>query len=378
MPRLEDLVDLRHEFHRHPELGYAEQRTHDAVCARLKAMGVAFRPNMAGGTGVLAHLPATRAGGGCVALRADMDALPVTERTGLPYASETPGTMHACGHDGHMTVLLGTAATLMEGERPHDVLLMFQPAEEGGAGAARLVEEGALDGSHFPKADLVYGLHGVPHWPVGHLSTRVGPLMAAATQFRITVRGRGTHAAYPHWGRDPIVGLSQIILGFQTVASRLVGPLTPVVVTVGKVEAGVAHNVVPGEAVLHGTVRALDDATAKTATEAVERIARLTAEAHELTAEVEWIGAYPVVVNDPGATERLFRNLEASQEPEPSMGGEDFAFYGQVAPACFFFLGLRPEGAESFPNLHAPDFDFNDDAIEPGVRAMVALATAPL
>ncbi len=333
---------------------------------------------MAGGTGVLAHLPATKAGGGCVALRADMDALPIAESTDLPYASLTPGTMHACGHDGHMTILLGAAAELTSIERPHDVVLMFQPAEEGGAGGARMVEEGSLDGSIFPKADLVYGLHGMPQASVGQLATRVGPLMAAATQFRITIRGRGAHAAYPHWGRDPIVGLSHIVVGLQTIASRLVGPLTPVVVTVGKIEAGVAHNVIPGEATLHGTVRALDDATGKLACEAVERIVRLTAEAHELTAEVEWIGAYPVVVNHPAATERLFQTLDAQEEPEPSMGGEDFAFYGQVAPACFFFLGLRPEGASSYPNLHAPDFDFNDAAIEPGVRAMVALATAPI
>ena len=377
-PRPEDLVELRHEFHRHPELGYAEQRTHDRVCALLKGMGIAFRPNMAGGTGVVAHLPATRVGGGCIALRADMDALPVTEGTGLPYASETPGAMHACGHDGHMTMLLGTAATLVEAERPHDVVLMFQPAEEGGAGAARLVEEGALDGSFYPKADLVYGLHGVPHWPVGHLSSRVGPIMAAATQFRITIRGRGTHAAYPHWGRDPIVGLAQIVVGLQTVASRLVGPLTPVVVTVGKIEAGVAHNVVPAEAVLHGTVRALDDATDAFARASVDRIMKGTAEAHDLTAEVEWSAGYPVVVNDPRATDRFFHLLDAEQEPEPSMGGEDFAFYGQVAPACFFFLGLRPEGQTSYPNLHAPDFDFNDDAIPYGIKAFVELATASL
>lgn len=376
--RLEEIVEMRHDFHRHPELGYAEQRTHDVVCAHLRDLGIGMRANLAGGTGVVAHLPATKPGGGCIALRADMDALPIVERTGLPYASQTGGVMHACGHDGHTTILLGTAAKLAESERPHDVIFMFQPAEEGGAGAARLVEEGALDGSHFPKADLVYGLHGVPHWPVGHLSTRVGPIMAAATQFRMTIRGRGTHAAYPHWGRDPIVGLSHIVVGLQTVASRLVGPLTPVVVTVGKIEAGVAHNVIPSEAVLHGTVRALDDATDKLARVAVERIATLTAEAHELTAEVEWSAGYPVVVNAQSATDRLFKTLDAEQEPEPSMGGEDFAFYGQVTPACFFFLGLRPEGASSFPNLHAPDFDFNDDALEPGIEAMVALATAPV
>ena len=375
---LEGLVELRHDLHRHPELGYMEQRTHDVVCARLRDLGAEIKSNMAGGTGVVAHLPATRAGGGCVALRADMDALPILERTGLDYASERPGVMHACGHDGHTTILLGTAAALAASERPHDVVLMFQPAEEGGAGAARLVEEGALDGGYFPKVDLVYGLHGVPHWPVGHLSSRVGPLMAAATQFKITIRGRGTHAAYPHWGRDPIVGLSHVVLGLQTVAARLVGPLTPVVVTVGKIEAGVAHNVIPGEAVLHGTVRALDDATDALAKAAVDRIVRGTCEAHELAAEIEWTAGYPVVVNHPTATDRFFRTVAAAQEPEPSMGGEDFSFYGQVAPACFFFLGLRPEGAESFPNLHAPDFDFNDDAIPPGVDAMVALAIAPL
>jgi amidohydrolase len=375
---LEELVGLRHDLHRHPELGYLEKRTHDVVCRRLRDLGIDFHGSLAGGTGVVAHLPATKPGGGCIALRADMDALPVTEQTDLPYASTTPGVMHACGHDGHTTILLGTAAELASSERPHDVLLMFQPAEEGGAGAAKLVADGALEGEFYPKADLVYGLHGVPHWPVGHLSTRVGPLMAAATQFKITIRGRGTHAAYPHWGRDPIVGLSQVIVGLQTVASRLTSPLTPVVVTVGKIEAGVAHNVIPETAVLHGTVRALDDATDAAAKEAVERIVTLTAEAHGLTADVVWSDGYPVVVNDPKATERFFKTVEAEQEPEPSMGGEDFSFYGRVAPACFFFLGLRPEGADSYPNLHAPNFDFNDDAIRPGIEAMVALATAPI
>lgn len=376
--RLADLVELRHDLHRHPELGYEERRTHDLVCERLKELGVAFKPHLAGGTGVVAHLPATRGGGGCIALRADMDALPIRERTGLPYASENPGAMHACGHDGHTTILLGTAAELAASERPHDVVLLFQPAEEGGAGGARLVADGALAGTFYPKPDFVYGLHGVPHWPVGHLSTRVGPLMAAATQFKITIKGKGTHAAYPHWGRDPIVGLAQIIVGLQTVASRLAGPLTPVVVTVGKIEAGVAHNVIPETAVLHGTVRALDDATDRLAKESVERIVRLTAEAHELTGLVAWTDGYPVVVNDVNATERLFKNLPAELEPEPSMGGEDFAFYGQVVPACFFFLGLRPNGQETYPNLHSPDFDFNDDALEPGVRAMVTMATADL
>lgn len=394
MSALRDLIkaavpaarEFRHDLHRHPELGYQEHRTASKVRGVLDELGIAYQGGMAGGTGTLAYLPATTNPNTArtVVLRADMDALPIQEETDLPYRSLTDGCMHACGHDAHTTILTTTAWVLKHlDERPQNVLFLFQPAEEGGAGGKRMVSDGALYGRAIGKpADIVYGLHGFPNWNVGHVSTRVGPLMAAACQFRIRISGKGAHAAYPHFGIDPIVVGAHIITALQTVASRTIGPLDSVVVTVGRVIAGVAHNVIPEEAILDGTVRTLSDATEEKAKAAIARIAEHTALAFGATATVEWAtDPYPVTWNHPEATER-FRTVARQaigtefvhEEPEPSMGGEDFSFYGREVPACFFFLGIRPEGWTSYPNLHAPTFDFNDDAIPYGVELMAELA----
>jgi amidohydrolase len=232
------------------------------------------------------------------------------------------------------------------------------------------------------KADAVYGLHGHPNHDVGHVSTRVGPLMASAAEFKIIVHGKGAHAAYPHLGVDPIVAASHIVVALQSVASRNVDPLDSVVVTIGIFEGGVAHNVIPETVRLRGTMRTLLDATYATARERVESLVRHTAEAFGAHAEVIWgENPYPVTVNHPEATER-FRSVARQaigtdyvhEEPHPSMGGEDFSYYGAVAPACFYFLGVRPRGEHSHPNLHSPRFDFNDDAIATGIELMVELA----
>ncbi|HYE03106.1 MAG TPA: amidohydrolase, partial [Phycisphaerales bacterium] len=359
---------------------------------------------LAGGTGVVAHLPATHAGtgpaagsAGCVALRADMDALPIQERTGRPYASTTPGVMHACGHDGHTANLLGVARVLAALERrPRPVTLVFQPAEEGGAGGERLCAEGVLDGQGAgpagigPPVSEIYGLHGWPQLPLGSVGSRPGPLLAATDNFQVTVRGTQAHAAYPHLGADPILVAAQFITALQAIASRSVSPLESVVVTVGIIRAGTARNIIPETASFTGTVRSLTPEVRQTARRRFFEIAEHTAAAGGCQALIDWEPGYPVTLNHPAATERFFavahRQLGADHVrllEHPTMGGEDFSYYGRhtrqgggTVPACFFVMGLRPQKAQTFPSLHQPEFDFNDEALPIGIGMMCALALA--
>lgn len=388
------LVAIRQDLHRHPELMFTEQRTAAAVAAELARLGIEHRTGMAAGegrpgTGVLGHLPATTpTQGRAVALRADMDALPIAERTGAPYASATPGVMHACGHDGHVAILLGAARVLAAMEhRPNPVTFVFQPAEEGGAGGEKMCADGALRGAGAgglgSPVGRIYGLHGWPTNPLGSIATRPGPMLAATDEFEIIVRGTQGHAAYPHMGRDPIVAGAHIVTALQSIASRRVSPLDSVVVTVGIFEGGTANNVIPESVRLVGTVRTLRDATRAFAKAELFRIAERTAEALGARAEVHWSEGYPVTRNDPGEAARVREVAAAAlgperslEIPEPSMGGEDFSYYGQHVPACFFLLGLCPSGADpaARPQLHQPEFDFNDDAIATGVEMMVRLA----
>lgn len=372
---------LRHEFHQHPELGYEEKWTSGRIQQVLTDLGVTHRGGWAGGTGVVARIPATLGlPTRTVALRSDIDALPIEEETGKPYASLTPGRMHACGHDGHITMLLMAARVLSQIEkRDRDVVLLFQPAEEGGAGAKRLVEEGALEG-----VDVVYGLHGWPTVPLGQVSTRVGPMMASATQFEIVVRGAGGHAAYPNLGIDPIVVAAQLILALQTLTSRVVDPFEPVVVTVGEVRAGHAHNVIPDEATLHGTMRTLSDVVQADLMKRIDQMAQHVCAAHGASVRVRWAtDPYPVTWNHPEAVETLRRvatqcigDAQVIEETYPSMAGEDFSFYGKQVPACFFFLGLNPDPQGSYPKLHTPCFDFNDNALPIGAQIMAGLGVS--
>jgi amidohydrolase len=384
---LADVVVIRHDLHQHPELGYEEFRTSSVVTQELAKLEIQHVGKLAGGTGVLAYLPSTAADPATaptIALRADMDALPITEETGKPYASVNAGVMHACGHDGHTSIMIGVAKVLSKTERPNNVLLIFQPAEEGGAGAKRLCDEGVLDGRILGlPAERIFGLHGYPLREAGSLATRRGPLMASADGFTLRVIGKGGHAAMPHFGVDPIVVASHIIVALQTVASRNVSPLDSVVITIGEVKAGSAHNIIPNEAVLTGTLRALNETTRQLAIERTRQIASSVAEAFGGRTEIEWMHGYPVTWNDPVATDD-FRRVMAepfgaelvAEEIEPVMGAEDFSYYGAKTPACFYWLGLLPKGQLTYPNLHAPNFDFNDDAIPYGMRAMCSLATA--
>lgn len=379
------IAGIRHDLHAHPELGYQERRTSGVVRRELEALSIAHRDGLAGGTGVLAYLPATtgQESAPTIALRADMDALPITENTGKPYVSQNTGVMHACGHDGHTSILIGTARALSNVERPNNVLLVFQPAEEGGAGGERMCLDGVLDGSVLGKpADRIFGLHGFPMLEVGQVATCVGPMLASADGFEIAIRGKGGHAAMPHVGIDPIVVASHIIVALQTIASRNVSPLDSIVVTVGQVRAGTAHNIIPDEAHIIGTLRTLNDVTRQLGIDRVNQIAHDVAHAFNASASTEWMHGYPVTKNDPTATSDFrrvvgdaFGDALVAEDVPPVMGGEDFSFYGQRVPACFYWLGLLPPGHTSYPNLHAPEFDFNDAALPVGIRAMCALAT---
>jgi amidohydrolase len=374
---LPELIKIRHDLHRNPELAFNEVRTSGVVQRELAGLGIELRAGLAKGTGVLGFLPATGQAKQTVALRADMDALPILENTGCSYASETPGKMHACGHDGHTTVLLGAARVLSKlSDRPNNVLFIFQPAEEDGGGGQFMVKDGVLNGSVLgPTADVIFGLHGYPGMTVGGVGTRTGPMMAATDMFKIVVRGRGGHAAMPHTGVDPILMASHLVVALQSISSRNVSPLDSVVVTVAMFHAGTATNIIPDTVELQGTIRTLKADTRSFAEQRLRSITANLTEAFGGSAEIDFINGYPVTVNDAAAADRFRATVENLQpDVEPTMGAEDFSYYGLELPACFFWLGLVPPGQTSYPNLHAPEFDFNDAAIPVGVKAMCQLA----
>ncbi|GAB4546616.1 MAG: M20 aminoacylase family protein [Phycisphaerales bacterium] len=377
---------LRHDIHQHPELMFEEVRTAGVVSRELESLGIAHKSGLAKGTGVLGFLPATTGpveDAKTIALRADMDALPIEEETGAPYASTTPGVMHACGHDGHTAGLLGVAHVLAKTpERPHNVLLVFQPAEEGGGGADHLCREGALDGSLIGRpVDVIYGAHGFPDLEVGRVSVRDDVMFASTDEFTLRIRGKGGHAAYPHQSIDPVVVGAHVITALQTVVSRRVGPVDSAVITVGSVHAGTTFNVIPDTCTMQGTLRALNTETRRFLEEEFRLIVNNTAAAFGASAEIEWIPGYPATVNEAEPTER-FRRIARSaigeelvmEKPTPTMGGEDFSYYGQRVPACFFLVGLRPKGWHTSPGLHTPRFDFNDEALPVSIGVMSGLA----
>ncbi|MCC6676267.1 MAG: amidohydrolase [Phycisphaerales bacterium] len=387
---LPDLIRIRRDLHRHPELSFQEHRTSRFIQEELTRLGIAFKAGLGRGTGIVAHLPASDPADStrpAVALRADMDALPIDERTGRPYASGTPGVMHACGHDGHTTILLGAARILSKVRRPCPVTLIFQPAEENGGGGQVMCDEGVLLGDRGaglgPAIGRIFGLHGWPQLPLGHVATRAGAIMAATDDFELTIRGTQTHGAYPHLGFDSILASAHIITALQSIAARNVGPLESIVVTVGQIEGGTANNIIPESVRMIGTIRTLNDQVKARARERFFAVVEQTAAALGCRAEIDWQPGYPVTSNDPALTDQFFDiarqalgrasvfNLE-----QPTMGGEDFAFYGKCIPSCFFFMGLKPAGASDYPSLHQPEFDFNDDALAIGIDLFCRVATA--
>jgi amidohydrolase len=371
---LQRVRELRHELHAYPELSFDVPNTAQRVFEVLDSIGgLQIRRGLAG-HGIVAVLNADRPGP-CIGLRAELDALPIEEQTGLPYASQNPGRMHACGHDGHMACLLGAAMLLAERaeELPGKVKFIFQPAEETDGGAQVMCKEGVLEDPHV---DCLFALHGWPTLPFGVIAISAGPQLASTNPFELRVKGKGCHGAYPHQGIDPIVVSARIIDGLQTIASRQTDPIQPVVVTIGEIRGGAAPNVIPPEVYMQGTIRTLDAEVRRQTVERVRQIVTRTAEAFGATAEIDIVHGYPVLVNDARAAERVARVAESVVGRErvqtdlpPSMGAEDFAYYAERTPAAFYRLGLRPPDAdEDYPGLHTPRYDFNDDALPIGIR----------
>ena len=366
------LIAWRRDFHRHPEVAFEETRTSAVVREFLESLGLSVRS--AGGTGLVAVLEG-RPGGKTVALRADMDALPVQEQGGKEYGSLNRGVAHACGHDGHMAMMMAAAEVLTsrKSEFSGRVVFLFQPAEEKPPGGAkRMVEEGALDG-----VDAVFGLHLWQAFPTGKVGVIKGPILAQADNFSIIVKGKGGHGALPHTAVDPIVAAAQIILSCQTIVSRNVDPLKPCVVTFGTVNGGTTNNIIPAEVALTGTVRTFDPAVQALAERRLREIAEETAKAFGASCQVDYMLGYPAVVNDAamvdfatGVAKRVLG--EGCLYPfDPVMGGEDFAFYLQKVPGAFIFLGAG-DGHE-FPHHH-PAFDIDERALPVGALLNTSLA----
>ncbi len=371
-----DMTAWRRDLHAHPELGLEEVRTSQVVQDMLRGFGVDEVVTGIARTGVVGVIHG-RGTGGAIGLRADMDALPLSELTGAAYASTQPGRMHACGHDGHTAMLLGAARYLAE-TRNFDgtVYVIFQPAEENAGGGEIMVQEGLFE--RFPMQQ-VFGLHNWPSLPLGHFQWRNGPIMAAVGTIEITVTGRGAHGARPESGIDPIVVAAQIITALQTVVSRSLNPVDSGLITIGGIQGGEAHNIIPESVRMIGTARWFDPAVGDTLEAGVRRVATGIAASLGATAEVTFVRMYPPTVNDPAATLLTRRAAEAvagearvAEFDNPTMGGEDFAFMLRKKQGSYIMLGTGRTDAD--PGLHNPYYDFNDDALPIGASYWATLA----
>ncbi len=345
-------VELRHRLHRIPELAFQEVKTATMVRGELDRLGISHIDGVSGApTATVCVIGDTSKP--CVALRADIDALPIQEQTGLAYASTHPGRMHACGHDGHMATLLGSAGLLCEiaDQLPVCVKLIFQPAEEEGGGAERLVKAGVIDGCIGPRVRAIFGLHGWPGMPVGCVATKAGPLLAATDIFKATIIGKGCHGAYPHFGIDPIVTACEAVVNLQQIVSRDLDPAEPAVVTVGVIRGGTATNIIPDDVTIEGTARTLSEMIRARVKAAVYRRIEGVSAAAGCIARIEWSRGYPATVNDPAMADyvaKTARQVLGADRYIPvgsvSMGGEDFAYYLEKTPGCFFYWALSRLG----------------------------------
>lgn len=377
----DQLVADRRRFHRHPELGFQEGQTAAYVADRLDKLGIEHRTGVAQ-TGVVGLIRGAHPGR-CVLLRADMDALPLTEETGAEYASEHPGVHHACGHDGHTAMLLAAAEIL--NRRRDDlhgtVKLVFQPAEEGPGGAKPMIEAGVMADPHV---DACFGLHLSNDHPVGELVVQGGPLQASADTFEITVRGVGGHGASPHQTVDPVAVGAAIVGELQRIVSREIDPLDPAVITVGAFHAGTAHNIIAPRAELSGTIRALDPQVQDFLHERIREIAEGVAAAARAAADVTITRLYPVTINDQGMADFARGVAERVVPPErviserPIMGAEDMSFFLNAAPGCYIFVGSANAERKLNAPHHSPLFDFDEAALPIGAELLCRLALAYL
>jgi len=372
--RADTIKEWRRHLHQNPEIMYEVQETAAFVAEKLRAFGCDEVVEGLGKTGVVGIIKGTKGDGPTVGLRSDMDALPIEEETGVAHASTKPGMMHACGHDGHTAMLLGAAEHLCETRGfAGSVVVIFQPAEEGGAGAKAMMDDGLFERFGIEE---VYGMHNYPGIPVGEFAMRAGPTMAATDIFEIVVTGVGGHAARPHTGIDPVVTSAQIITMLQTIASRNADPLESIVVSVTTIHAGDADNVIPERVKLTGTVRTLIPEMRDLAEKRIGEIVESVSSAMGCTAVLDYERNYPVVVNH--ERETAFAATIASKvvgadkvdtDMAPVMGGEDFAFMLEGRPGAFIFTGNGEDSA----NLHSPHYDFNDDIIPLGASYWVEL-----
>ena len=372
----DEMTAWRRRIHACPETAYDEHKTSAFVAERLKSFGIEVHRGLAK-TGVVGTLKGAHGGGPAIGLRADMDALHIEEKSQTPWRSQVPGKMHACGHDGHTTMLLGAAKYLAETRNfAGTVHFIFQPAEEHEGGGRLMVEDGLFE--KFPM-ESVYGMHNFPGIEVGRFMVRQGPCMAAADSLDIVVRGKGVHAAAPHLGTDPIVTAAHIVTALQTVASRTINPLDSVVLTITQIHAGETYNIIPEEVVLRGTVRSFKPEVQGAAEAAVKRICAGVAASMGVTVEATYTRGYPPTVND--ADEAVFAARVAAEvtgesnvmfNPDPVMGAEDFAYFLGERPGCYVWIG---NGAgEGGCMLHNPHYDFNDDILMLGASYWARLA----
>ena len=366
------LIAFRRDLHAHPELAFQETRTAEAICRELAYLRIDHRGSV-GGTGIVGTITGGRPGP-TLALRADMDALPIAERTGLAFASGTPGSMHACGHDIHTATLLGAAAVLSEfaPELAGTIRLIFQPAEETLQGAAAMLADGALEG-----VDMAIGFHNQPGLPVGSFSTVAGPVLAAADRFEIVVHGRSGHAAFPSGAIDPIVAASCLVGQLQTIVSRELRPHHQAVVTVGAIHGGTVFNIIPDSCTLLGTVRTLQEEARDGVEAAIRRLCLGLEASMRVRCEVDYQRIVPPLVNDARMTDRVAAALRAQfgdvvRTRQPMMGAEDFALIAQLVPACQFNVGSGQEGRAD--RLHNSDYQPNEACIGIGVQALSRIA----
>lgn len=367
------IKEIRRSLHQWPELGFKEEKTAELISASLKKLGIKHQTGVVT-TGVVAKLN-TDSNAPTVALRADMDALPITEETGLPFASQNPGVMHACGHDGHMAIVLGAAALLKEDPPDGNVVFIFQPAEEGEGGAKPMIEQGVLEGVNF-----IYGGHIEGHYHVGEIGIKTGVHTSHTDYFEIRVTGKGGHAARPHEAVDAVLIASQLVVNIQTIISREIDPVHPSVLTIGYARAGTVYNAIAEKAVLKGTIRTTDESVRTLIMERIRRMASAYAILHDADIKVVFREGYPPIINDDTAckyalhvSERLVGKDKTIAIPYPSLGGEDFAYYLQQVPGCFVRIGAARDGQELISS-HSPKFDFDEEALRMGAVYLSELA----
>lgn len=374
----EEVAGWRRHLHETPELLYDVHETSSFVAEKLKAFGCDIVETSIGRTGVVGIIKGRHGDGPTIGFRADMDALPITETSGKPWTSKVPGKAHSCGHDGHSAMLLGAAQYLAETRNfKGSVAVIFQPAEEGGAGALAMLDDGMMDKFGIEQ---VYGMHNSPGMPVGNFAIRKGSVMAAADSFEITINGNGSHAAAPHLSIDPVLASAHVVIALQSIVSRGVDPLKSLVVSVTTTHGGTAHNVIPSFVTLTGTVRTLLPETRDFAERRIREVAQATAMAHGATADVNYHRGYPVTVNHDNETEFAIGVAGAvagasavEANTAPRMGAEDFSYMLESRPGAFIFIGNGDTAG-----LHHPAYDFNDDVLPYGISYWVTMAEKAL